>query len=174
MSNTTQLSNPWMPNEVRNMDICGLVERIDRVIYETMTSESASLNELNSFDIQRQMDYSSTLRTYASMMNSASVMDLPHSYPHMYKIHYLTETVDVEDIKNKGLRDIIRYYLNAMVQLSRSESADKSNAFHPADYGRFLLIMDRIDQYISAYLQATLPIDFPKSSDFEKGTWLKS
>jgi len=173
MAANKDLTNPWSPSEVRNMDICGLVERIDRVIYETMTSESAALNELNSFDVQRQMDYSMALRTYASTMNSASVMDLPHSYPHMYKIHYVTESVDIEDIKNKGLRDIIRFYVNAMVQLSRSESADKSNAFHPADYGRFLLIMDRIDQYISSYLQSTLPLDFPKSSDYEKASWHK-
>ena len=173
MVDKAELSNPWSPNEVRNMDICGLVERIDRVIYETMTSESSALNELNEFDVQRQINYSASLRAYASTMNSASVMDLPHSYPHMYKIHYATEEVDVEDIKNKGLRDIIRFYLNAMVQLSRSESADKSNAFHPADYTRFLLIMDRIDQYISSYLQSTLPVDFPKSSEFEKETWKK-
>jgi hypothetical protein len=162
-----KLENPWEPTSVRNMDVVGMVERIDRFAYDIMHFESAQLNEITSFDLERIAAYNEALRNYASTINSAESMDLPHSYPHMYEIHYATSEMELDTMKNKALRDIIRLYINAWVQWSRSESADKSNSFHPADYNRFILIMNRLDQYIASYVQATLPLDMPESSNYE-------
>ena len=161
------LQDPYDPDTVRNMDIVGLVERIDRYVFDMAEFESASLNEIISYDIERLEQYSRALRTYSSMISSASSMDLPHSYPHMYEIKYITKELNPDNVKNKAIRDLIRLYMNAWVQLSRSESADRSNGFMAADYDRFLLIMDRADQYLATYVQSVLPVDTPHSSSYE-------
>ena len=160
----------WEPDHVRNMDVVGIVERIDRTIYELMESESSELNSLEEYDVKRVLDYNTALRTYADVINAANRMDLPHSYPQMYAIKYITQGVDYNGTKNRIIRDLVRYYANAMVQWSRSESADKSNGFYDADYNRFILIMDRIDGYMESYIKEATPLDLPESSAFEDRT----
>ena len=162
--------NVWEPDKVRNMDVVGAVERIDRTIYELMESESSMLNSLEEYDIERVLQYNAALRTYCAVINSANRMDLPHSYPGMFDIKYITKETDYDGTKNRIIRDLVRYYANAMVQWSRSESADKSNGFYEADYTRFLLIMDRIDAYMEAYIKEATPLDLPESSAYEDRT----
>ena len=162
--------NVWTPDHVRNMDVVGVVERIDRTIYELMECESSELNSLEEYDIQRVLDYNDALRTYTKVVNEANRMDLPHSYPRFYAIKYITQGVDYNGTKNRIIRDLVRLYSNGMVQWSRSESADKSNGFYDADYNRFLLIMDRIDGYMQSYIKEATPLDLPESSAFEDRT----
>jgi len=158
------------PSSVRNMDVVGIVERIDRTQYELITSMSASLNSLDQYDLARIEVYNTSLRTYASFVNSANLMDLPHSTPTQFTIKFLTQDLDFDAVKNRIIRDLLRLYSSALLQWSRSESADKSNGWYPFDYDRFLLIMDRIDGYLASYVASVMPLDLPESSAFEDGT----
>lgn len=167
MSEENELSNPWTPTTVRNPDIVGSVERADRYAYDMAKFESASINEITDFDVIRIQSYNSALRTYITTLEQAPATDNPHSYPGMYNIYYLTQDFDFDTVKNKAIRDIIRQYVNLWVNLSRSESADKSNGFLGFDYQRAMTHLDRIDYYISAYIQQALPLDLPESSSFE-------
>ena len=158
----------WTPDQVRNLDVVGVVERIDKCMYEIMESESAMLNSIEEYDLERIKSYNAALRNYTEVVYKSNRMDLPHSYPSMYQIKYLTlGKTEYDETKNKNLRDLLRLYANAMVQWSRSESADKSNGYYDADYSRFELIMDRIDGYINAYVEESTPLDWPESSTFE-------
>lgn len=161
--------NLWEPASIRNMDVVGVCERIDRTMYEISQSESASLNSLEEYDLNRIISYNSALRTYVDVVNQANRMDLPHSYPAQYTIKYICNdaNVDYDGTKNRILRDLQRLYANMLLQWSRSESADKSNGFYEADYNRFLLIMDRVDGYIDSYIKEATPLDLPESSTFE-------
>ena len=167
MSN--EVENIWDPADIRNMDVVGVCERIDRIMYEMSQSESAKLNSLEEYDIERIIQYNAALRIYVSTVNEANRMDLPHSYPAMYSIKYICSegNIDYESTKNRIIRDLQRLYANMLVQWSRSESADKSNGFYEADYNRFILIMDRIDGYISSYIKEATPLDLPESSTYE-------
>lgn len=161
-----ELQNPWEPKSVRNMDVVGAVERFDRFAFDMAKFESAVLNEITQFDLARIQQYNTAMRTYVDTLNTAPLMDLPFSYPSMYTIVYLTENFEFDSVKNKALRDILRMYVNGWVQLSRSESADKSNGFLSYDVHRFHLIMDRIDFYIASYINQALPLDLPESSQY--------
>lgn len=162
-----EMSNPWTPVDVRNMDIVGAVERADRYAFDMCRFESVMLNEITSFDITRILSYNSAMRAYVDTLAAAPATDNPHSYPGMYHIEYLTKDFDFDTVKNKGIRDIVRQYVNMWVNLSRGESADRSNGFLTFDLHRFHLHMDRIDYYINSYIQQALPIDLPESSAFE-------
>jgi hypothetical protein len=164
MAEQTQL---YDPSTVRNMDVVGIAERIDRTMYEIATSESSTLNSLEQYDLERIEMYNAALRTYASFINSSVMMDLPHSTPTQFTIKFLTQGLDLDSTKNRVLRDLLRLYSSALLQWTRSESADKSNGWYPFDYDRFLLIMDRIDGYLSQYVESALPLDLPESSAFE-------
>ena len=162
-----ELSNQWEPKTVRNPDVVGSVERADRYAYDMAKFESASINEITEFDVTRILSYNNALRTYITTLNDAPATDNPHSYPGMYNVYYLTQDFDFDSVKNKAIRDIIRQYVNLWVNLSRSESADKSNGFLTFDFTRAMTHLDRIDYYINSYIKAALPIDLPESSAFE-------
>ena len=162
-----ELDNPWEPKNVRNMDVVGCVERADRYAFDMTKFESAMQNIITEFDMGRIQSYVGALRTYVNTLNSAPATDNPFSYPGMYHIEYLTENVDFDQVKNKALRDIIRQIVNLWVNMSRSESADRSNGFETFDVGRWNLHLDRIDFYIQGYIDQALPLDLPESSQFE-------
>ena len=166
-SNENELSNPWEPKNVRNMDIVGAVERADRYAFDMCRFESASQNIITEFDITRIQSYNNALRLYVDTLAAAPATDNPHSYPGQYTIYYLTENFDFDTVKNKALRDITRMYVNLWVNLSRGESADMSNGYTKFDLHRFHLHMDRIDYYINSYIEQALPIDLPESSAYE-------
>jgi len=168
--NVTSSQDLYDPSVVRNMDVVGIVERIDRTQFELLSSQSATLNSLDTYDLARIEAYNVALRSYASFVNSASQMDLPHSTPTQFTIKFLTEESDFDTVKNRIIRDLLRLYSSALLQWSRSESADKSNGWYPFDYTRFQLIMDRIDGYLAQYVASTTPLDLPESSAFEDGT----
>ena len=162
-----ELSNPWEPTTVRNPDIVGAVERADKYAYDMCRFESASINEITEFDINRILSYNGALRVYIQTLNEAPATDNPHSYPGMYSIYYLTQDFDFDSVKNKAIRDIVRQYVNLWVNLSRSESADKSIGYLIFDYNRAMTHLDRIDFYIESYIKQALPLDLPESSAFE-------
>ena len=65
------------------------------------------------------------------------------------------------------VRDFCRLLINAQVNWSRSESADLSNGFFPADVERWTRIVSRINSYIEKYVNEATPIDMPESSTYE-------
>jgi hypothetical protein len=159
--------DPWVPTNVSNMNIPGIVERMDRMTYEMLESEAAKLNDIPSFDIKRIQDQSAALQGYVKTIYESAPLDLPHSYEAMYPIHYATQGYDYDATKNKAIRDLARYLVNGWVQWSRSESADRSNGLYPADYNRFVALMATFDNLIDAYIKQYTPLDTPAQSQYE-------
>jgi hypothetical protein len=159
--------DPWEPTAVSNLNVPGIVERLDRMVYEMLEGESAHLNDLLPDDIKRLIQNSAAIQTYVKVIFEGTALDLPHSYEAMYPIHYATKGYDYDAVKNKSLRDLTRLLVNAWVQWSRSESADRSNALYEDDYIRFVRIMEAYDNMIAAYVTEATPLDTPASSQYE-------
>jgi hypothetical protein len=172
------MSDLYDPESCRNFDVVGVVDRLDRTLYELCTSESAVTNEYNVYDQERFVTMWGEINTYIGVIAEQERLDLPHSYPAMYHFNYLTQQatnpqtgqpINWEAIKNSFVRDLARLVANAMVQWSRSESADASNKFIPKDIERWTLIYDRGMAMITRYADEALPGDKPESSDYELG-----
>ena len=159
--------DPWVPNSVSNLNIPGIVERCDRLVYEMLESESARLNDILADDLQRFGDNGKSLRLYVDVIYGMAPMDLPHSYEAMYPIHYATQGVDYDAIKCPSIRDLSRLIVNGWVQWTRSESADRSNGLYEADYLRWIRIITAYDNMIAAYIKEGTPIDTPATSSYE-------
>ena len=173
-----EVANLYDPESCRNFDVVGVVDRLDRVLYELCTSESAVTNEYNVYDQERFLTMWGEVNAYIGVINAQERLDLPHSYPAMYSFNYITqqannpqtgEPIEWERIKNSFVRDLARLTANAMVQWSRSESADASNKFIPKDIERWTLIHDRGVAMVNIYANDVLPGDKPESSDYELG-----
>lgn len=178
MSNGNEVANLYDPESCRNFDVVGVVDRLDRTLYELCTSESAVTNEYNQYDQERFMTMWGEVDNYIKVINDQDRLDLPHSYPAMYHFNYITqqatnpqtgEPIEWERIKNSFVRDLARLTANAMVQWSRSESADASNKFIPKDMERWDLIYARGKAMVETYAKDALPGDKPESSDYELG-----
>jgi len=173
-----EVENIYNPDSCRNFDVVGVVDRINRVLYELCTSESAVTNDFNSYDQVRYLTMTGEIDQYIKVIGEQDRLDLPHSYPAMYTFNYITqnatnpqtgEPIAWERIKNSFVRDLARLMANAQVQWSRSESADASNKFIPADVSRWELIYARSVAMVEKYAAEALPGDKPESSDYELG-----
>ena len=173
-----EVESIYTPSQCRNFDVVGVVDRIDRALYELCTSESAVTNEFNEYDQVRYLTMTSEINQYIGVIQDQERLDLPHSYPAMYTYNFITqaatnpqtgEPIAWEQIKNSFVRDLARLMANALVQWSRSESADASNKFIPKDVERWNLIYDRSVAMVEKYAKEALPGDKPESSDYELG-----
>ena len=166
-----EVENIYEPESCRNFDVTGVVDRLDRTLYELCTSESAVTNDFNQYDQKRFTDLWQEVQTYVTAIQDQERLDLPHSFPAMYTFRYVSKDTNVawETVKNSFVRDLARLVANAMVQWSRSESADQSNRFIPADQNRWDLIFNRGNAMVETYAKVALPGDKPESSDFELG-----
>ena len=178
MSNGNEVANLYDPEACRNFDVVGVVDRINRALYELCTSESAVTNDFNQFDQGRYLTMTGEIDQYIQVIGEQERLDLPHAYPAQYHFNYITkdaqnlqtgEPIAWERIKNSFVRDLARLMANAQVQWSRSESADASNKFIPADVERWKLIYARSTAIVEKYAADVLPGDKPESSDFELG-----
>ena len=165
----SEVENIYEPPSCRNFDVTGAVDRLDRCLYELCTSGSALTNDFDVYDQARFTGNWNEVNTYVTAIQAQDRLDLPHSFPAMYHFRYMSQTaeLDWEAVKNPFIRDLARLTANAMVQWSRSESADQSNRYIPADLGRWDLIFARGNDMITLYAKEALPGDKPESSDFE-------
>ena len=178
MADSNELQSIYDPTHARNFDVVGAVDRLNRVLYELCTSESAVTNDFNEYDQTRFTAMWGEVDTYIQVVQDQERLDLPHSYPAQYAFNYITQgatnpqtgdPIDWQLIKNSFVRDLARLTANAQVQLSRSESADASNRFIPADVERWKLIFDRGNAMVEEYAKIKIPGDKPESSDYELG-----
>jgi hypothetical protein len=159
--------DPWQPTAVSNMYVPGIVERMDRMVYTMLESESSGLNDIVQGDLNRIEQDSAALQGYVKVLFDEGSLDLPHSYEAMYPIQYATLGYNYDDCKNKALRDLTRLLVAGWVGWSRSESADRSNGLYEADYNRFVTTMQSFDNLVSAYIKNYTPLDTPAISSYE-------
>jgi len=157
-----------LSNKVRwplTADYCraGIAERTDEVIFELAKCQSANLTDMRPFDRTRIDEYNAMLNRYAEWLVAAPDVDLPETHPRSYKIKFLTEGMSL-DVENKGIRDLLRMYQAVITELTNSQSARAANGLTVHDKRRFDLVMDKIEQFLTEYIDQTQPIDMPESA----------
>ena len=154
---------PYTITQVSNHDIAGLVVRIDEILYEVLKSQSAGQNDTVSFDRVRIDQYVAALKHYMSWVAAAPEIDLPETHPRMHQIKYLTAEEGI-DIENKALRDLVRMLQAAITELTASQSANRASGISTHDKRRFDLIIQKIELFLTEYVDLTHPMDMPESA----------
>ena len=163
-------TGPFSVTSIRNNDLVGAVERIDICVAELARSESADSGGAQIFDRARIDMYNRQIDEYMNyVVAQTGKVDVPHTYPTYYDIDYISNELNV-DITNKAMRDLLRLYLQMMEQLSKSGSAGWSNGIQQHDYGRYVLIRDKIQAFLTDYVDVVTPVDMPEYTSYSDGT----
>jgi len=163
-------TGPFSVTSIRNNDLVGAVERIDICVAELAKSESADSGGSQIFDRSRIDMYNSQIDEYMDyVVAQTGKVDLPMTYPTYYDIDYISNGLDV-NITNKAMRDLLRLYLQMMEQLSKSGSAGWSNGIQEHDYNRYVMIRDKIQSFLTNYIDQVTPVDMPEYTAYRSGT----
>ena len=150
-----------MATEVQNQDVAGLHKRIIRFREEMIKSGSAGLSEFNSFDQERLMTYIKACRTYIGWAVAQPELDLPESHPRQFP---LLEIVPAPEMDNEMVLDVVRLLEVALVEIANSQSARRPAGLVGFDEKRILAVLEKIERYITDYVQAASPLDLPETS----------
>ena len=146
----------------RNLDISGLLRRLDRALVEVTKSQSTSINTTLPFDMTRLSSYVDSAKRYRTFMTGEPFMDCPETTPLLVEVQCYGQITPMD---NDSIWDIAQIIDTTMVELSRAQSANISNGFPvPQDGIRFDAYMARIEKLMSVYMAPSEPLDYPESS----------
>lgn len=149
--------------EVNNLDVAGLLERVDRARYEVLKAGSANVDDIRAADRRRIDSYNAEIQSYANYVAAEPEQDYPESYPETYQVRYLV-TPGMEAVENLGIRDLDRLYRKVLVELSNSQSARYPSGLKVQDKERIDSYMARIDSLLVNHLDSVNPLDLPESN----------
>lgn len=146
----------------RNLDIAGLLRRLDRALVEVTKSQSTSINTTLVFDMTRLTSYVDSAKRYRQFMTGEPYMDCPETTPLLVDVVCYGQILPMD---NDSIWDIAQIIDTTMLELSKAQSANVSNGFPvPQDGIRFDSYMARIEKLISVYMAPSEPLDYPESS----------
>jgi hypothetical protein len=148
-------------NQVSNMDIAGLCDRVTVYAKELIASQSAYNGGLFlEQDRMRLATYLDRLETFALAANSAP-LDLPKIHNVGFSLLKTFPTdVEIEAVENQDCKDIVRRFKALWVDLSESQSADLASGINRFDLARFRAIVESCRALLAV---ATESIDLPEN-----------
>lgn len=150
--------------EVRNHDIVGLVNRIQRFLVELTKSVSADVSQFNAFDTGRLKSYLDAIEKYRQWMTAQPQLDLPETAPRGYAIPDFESTSRVE---NESINDTVRLLKIMRDELVNSQSARQPAGLTAFDDFRLSAILTKLNEFISSYIEEVTPLDLPESSPMQ-------
>lgn len=149
------------PNQVSNMDVAGLCDRVTFYALELKNSQSAfNGGFFLPSDRERLATYLDRLENFAAAANS-SPLDLPKIHNVGYSLlRSFPSDADIEAIENQDVKDIIRRFKALWVDMANSQSADLASGINRFDLARFRSV---IESCRSLLAMATESIDLPEN-----------
>ena len=150
-----------MVNQVSNMDVAGVCDRVTVYARELIASQSAYNGGLFlEQDRNRLATYLDRLETFAVAANSAP-LDLPKIHQVGYSLlkQFPTDT-DIEGVENQDAKDIVRRLKALWIDMSESQSADLASGINRFDLARFRAIVESCRALLAV---ATESIDLPEN-----------
>ena len=132
-----------MPTSVANFDIAGAADRLVTFANEIIASQSARQAEFNEHDRERATAYLDRLESYVEVIsNPANPLDLPKTHPTAYPIAEFPSDEQINAIENAEVRDLVRRFKAAHVDLTNSQSKDRATGIFESDRGRLEALIE--------------------------------
>ena len=152
-----------------NLMVYGLTARMSNFIFEALKSQSANVVAVNVHDLRRLRAYLDAAENYRNWAASDdNPLDTPETHPQNYKVHCPT-TEDIEAVDNPSIRDWSHLVRIAVCELINSQSSRQSSGFISHDLTRFDALIAKLRDFLSNYVEVTLPIDQPESKPNASG-----
>ena len=148
--------------KVYNMDIVGLIQRLDRFITEMKLSVSSNGSEFSSFDQARLTDYLKNLETYLNWVVAQPQLDLPESSPREFVVAEPMPDVIVE---SELINDILRFFSITREEIVNCQSSRRAASLISFDETRIRSLLLKLNTFLTDYVQVNCnPMDLPESS----------
>lgn len=145
----------------RNHDILGLARRINRFIHEIVKSQSAEVPGVQGADSIRLKAYQNALTAYKTWVIAQPQLDLPKTHPFEYP---LSDPPDISGLASDSLTDVTNLLGKLRDELIESQSSAIASGLEEPDALRFDKIMDKINAFLTDYIEQTSPLDVPESA----------
>ena len=146
---------------IHNHDLASLDRRLKRFREELLKSASAGLSETSAADMARLESYLEAAKAYKSWCVSQPEMDLPESSPYDIQVEDVSEAEEVESDDIQVIVNLIDLIRREMLA---SQSAKRSAGLMIHDSIRFDAMVEKIERFISDYMEQATPLDLPESS----------
>ena len=146
---------------VNNHDIVHLDALLRRFTSEVFKSVSSGSSAYNLFDQARLTQYLTEIDRFHEWVVAQPQLDLPESHPTDYVLEEMPEVADVE---NESVNSLIKMFAVARDELINCQSARDPAGLQSHDSIRLKAIVEKIRQFLTAYIATTQPTDLPESS----------
>ena len=153
--------------EVKNHDIVGIYDRMNRFIVELLKAGSADVSNVVSFDQERLATYLNALDRYHDWVQAQPQLDITESTAMTYT---LESEPEINNVENESVNDTVRMFVLARTDLINSQSARNPSGMDPADSRRLTAFIGKIRTFLNDYIIPTVPLDLPQSSPMESRT----
>lgn len=145
---------------VKNHDILGLYNRLNRFIYEIQKCNSADVAEVQSFDQTRMQQMITALNAYIDFIVKEPAIDLRETAPFNWSLEAAVELVDTE---NENVNDFCR-----LMKVMRDEVINCTSARQPCGMAAFdkvrqQALVQKLSNLLNDYIKNATPIDLAES-----------
>lgn len=147
--------------EVLNPDLVGVDALYNRIMEECYHCNSSSINEINKHDKIRNLSFLSALRYKFDYLEGLDELDTPKVHPRPYATR--ADAV-VELVENEAINELLIKYGIARDELRNSASARAGSGIKGFDLTRQRALLTDIENYLTQYVENSLPLDFVESS----------
>lgn len=146
---------------VYNHDVKSLHDRMNRFIVEINKAGSGNVAHMVEFDKNRLTSYLESVRRYVSWVVAQPQLDMPETNPREFT---LDSAPEIKDVENEDINEIVRLMVLARDELASSQSARLASGILPFDQKRLLAIVEKIDKFLSDYIDSVAPMDLPETA----------
>ena len=147
-----------------NHDIVGIYSRVNRFLTELYKSVSSGGSQMNAFDYNRLSAYMANIKGYVDWVVGQPHLDCPETHPRLY---VLDEMPVIEPVENEEVNDVIRILTLARDELIMSQSTRDPSNIKSFDLARFTAVIEKVEAFMTQYIQPLTPLDLPESSPHE-------
>jgi len=155
-------------DKTMNMDIHGLCARLYRFIDESLHCQSANSASIEEWDLNRLKSYVAAALNYRDWLAAIPTLDCPESHPTEFTVP-LWSLDSIMAVENESIKDWARLAHIAMVELVNSQSSRHATGLVSHDNNRFQAFMDKLNNFMTNYMEVTLPLDLPESIPYKPG-----
>ena len=156
--------NAALPSTVQNLDLINLATQVMRFVEEHANCQSASRDDTNQHDLRRCQDMVDFFNTRWNNVVGTPELDTPYAHPEDYEAPVWPKLP--EKIQNADLTGLINLWSLIVIELLRSNSAERATGVSEADAQRIVAIVEKIQNNITTMV-ADPSVDLPDAADLE-------
>lgn len=157
-----------MPTITNNFNIKAVYSQVNIFIVEMQASASAGTQTLLDDDKSRINTWIDSLQEYSDkVLKGTKMLDLPNVHP---RGKTLPDAPAKKEVTNKFITELVDMLVEIRDQLLESSSSNISNGLITFDQIRYDNGLQKLDDYMTTYVEEVEPLDEPETTKRSTGS----